>query len=64
MSSDSFLAGKAGAYVNGEATTTRQRCLQTRLAKAASAAGQIMTGAPIVIGAVVGLRDMLATASP
>jgi uroporphyrin-III C-methyltransferase len=45
-----------------EATTARQRCRQTTLAEAASAIGQPTPGAPtlIVIGPVVGLRDILA----
>jgi uroporphyrin-III C-methyltransferase len=45
-----------------EATTVRQRCRRTTLAEAASATGQPTPGAPtlIVIGPVVGLRDILA----
>jgi uroporphyrin-III C-methyltransferase len=45
-----------------EATTTRQRCRQTTLAEAASTIGEPTADAPtlIVIGPVVGLRDMLA----
>jgi len=45
-----------------DATTARQRCLRSKLADAAAAAALIEQGAPtlIVIGPVVGLREMLA----
>ena len=45
-----------------DATTARQRCVRTTLGGAAAAAALIEPGAPtlIVIGPVVGLRDLLA----